>query len=459
MKKLATAIIIFFNINLIFTQTTEQHLKTIDDFLIEEYKKNEPGAVILVAKEGTIILQDSYGLASLKPKRKMKTDMVFQIASITKQFVATAILQLVEEQKMNLEDPIQKYVPYYPEKKYPITIHHLLSQTSGIPEYFILSDDELYLLAKEHTPEELINYYKDAPLNFKPGSKWEYSNSNYPLLGAALENVTGLSLRTYLQKYIFNPLNMNSTGLWFNENIKSKRIPEGYNYNNLGQLYPAPKIVGSAMYAAGGMVSTINDLFKWNRALKNKKILSEFVVNTLTSEKYTTDHQGTGYGYGVFLKNIKGSSTIEHGGNLYGFTSTTLYLPKEDIFICILTNKKYDRTDEIANYIASVIINKPLKILSEKEITTEKLKDYIGTYQLVDNSISRVLEIRLFNGQPLLIDPKEPDSAAILTPGGEDALLLKVGNAYFKFSRNESNQVTGYKVKQGDKTFIFKKIK
>ena len=97
MKKLATAIIIFFNINLIFTQTTEQHLKTIDDFLIEEYNKNEPGAVILVAKEGTIILQDSYGLASLKPKRKMKTDMVFQIASITKQFVATAILQLVEE--------------------------------------------------------------------------------------------------------------------------------------------------------------------------------------------------------------------------------------------------------------------------------------------------------------------------------------------------------------------------
>jgi len=449
-------IICFINFN--YAQNENEHIKTIDEFLELEYTNDKPGAVVLIAKNNDIIFEKAYGLASLKPKRKMKTNMVFQIASITKQFVATAILQLVEKGKIDLEDPIQKYVPYYPIKKYPITIHHLLSQTSGIPEYFILEDDELHLLAKEHTPKELINYYKDEPLNFKPGEQWQYSNSNYPLLGAALEKITGLSLKEYLQKNIFSPLNMSSTGLWYNKGIQKKRIPIGYNYDKKNNLFPAPKIVGSAMYAAGGMVSTVQDLFLWNKALEDKTIISEYVVKQLTSEKTTNDNEGTSYGYGVSLKHIGDSPTIQHGGNLYGFTSSTLYLPNEKIYVCILANKKYDRTEEISNYIASLLINKPLEIYSEKEIKEEKLKDYIGTYQLIQKDINRILEIKIYQGQPILIDPKEPESAAILTPTEEDILLLKVGSAYFKFNRDDRDQVIGYTVKQGDQTFEFKKV-
>lgn len=458
MKKhlLIVLTLVFANLN--YAQDNSKNLKIIDNFLIEEYPKNEPGAVVLIAKKGKIVFEQAYGLASLKSKRKLKTDMVFQIASITKQFVAVAILQLVEDGKMALNDTIQKYVPYYPSKKHPITIHHLLSQTSGIPEYFILEENELHLLAKEHTPKELIAYYKDEPLSFKPGEKWNYSNSNYPLLGAALEKVTGLSLKKYLQKNIFEPLKMNSTGLWYNDNIKKKRIPIGYNNKN-DSLFPAPKIVGSAMYAAGGVVSTTNDLFLWNRALKDKTIISKFVVDKLVTEKIINSGEGTGYGYGVFLKNINGSPTVQHGGNLYGFTSTALHLPNEDVFVSILANTKYDRTEEIANYIASLLIDKPIEIFSSKEISKELLKDYVGVYEMQSEEISRTFEIKLFDGKVLLSDPKEPESSAFLTPSKKDILLLKAASAYFKFTRNEQDLITGFTVKQNGDMFTFKKIK
>lgn len=438
-------------------QIYKEHIKTIDKFLSKEYSKEDPGVTVLIAQNGDVLYKNAFGLASLKPKRKMKVDMVFQVASITKQFVSAAILKLIEEGKMSLEDTIQKYVPYYPSKKHPITIHHLLSQTSGIPEYFILEENELHLLAKEHTPKELISYYKDTPLSFKPGEKWQYSNSNYPLLGAALEKATGLSLKDYLRINFFDPLEMTSSGLWYNDNIKEKRIPVGYNYNEEG-LFPAPKIIGSAMYAAGGIVSTINDLFIWNRALKNNTSLSKFIVEGLTTENTTNSGEGTGYGYGFFLNHINGSATIQHGGNLYGFTSTALYLPNEDIFICILSNKKYDRTEEISDYIASLLINKPLEIFASKEISKEQLKDYVGIYEMQNEDISRTFEIKIFKDKILLSDPKEPESSAFLTPAGKDVLILKVASAYFKFTRDAQNVIDGYTVKQNDETFTFKKV-
>ncbi len=438
-------------------QNQDNHIKVINEFLTEEYPKNEPGATVLIAKDGKIIFEKAYGLASLQPKRKMKTNMVFPIASMTKQFTSAAILQLVEQGKMSLQDTIQKYVSYYPTKKYAITIHHLLSQTSGIPDYFDVDEEEFGLLSQEHTPKQLIDYYRDYPLNFKPGDKWEYSNSNYPLLGAALEKVTGMPLKDYLEQYLFKPLNMNSSGLWYTKHIKKKRIPTGYNIKQ-GKLYEGPNMVGSALYASGGIVSSVDDLFLWNRALRNKNIISEYVVEQLIKENINNSEDTTGYGYGFFLRNLQGSPTIEHGGNLFSFTSGGLYLPKEDIFICILANTKFDRVQELSNYIASVLINKPIEIFSKKEISKEILKDYIGTYELQSEEVSRTFEIKLFDNLLLLSDPKAPESDAILTPSDKDIFILKAVSASFKFNRDENNQVMGYMVKQGDNTFEFKKI-
>ncbi|WP_299440858.1 serine hydrolase domain-containing protein [uncultured Aquimarina sp.] len=457
MKKNFTVILVFLCIGLCNAQNDTKYLKTIDQFLIEEYPKGEPGSVVLIAKKGTIIFEKAYGLASLKPKRKLKSNMVFQIGSMSKQFVSAAILQLVERGKMKLSDTIQKYVPYYPIKKYPITIHHLLSQTSGIPEYFDVDDNEFYLLAKEHTPKQLIEYYKNRPLIFKPGEKWSYSNSNYPLLGAAIEKVTGLSLKEYLRINLFEPLNMTSTGLWYTNTTKKKRIPVGYNNKN-GKLFPGPKIVGSALYAPGGIVSTVQDLFLWNKALKEKTKISKYVVKQLTTEKTNTAGEGTGYGYGFFLKKLQGSPTIQHGGNLFGYTSYGIFLPNEDIFISILANTKFDRAEQLTQYIGSVFLNNPIEIFTKKEISKELLKDYVGIYELLNEKINRTFQIKLFDNLLVLSDPKAPENDAILTPSEKDVFILKAANAVFKFQRDNTNKINGYTVKQGD-IYKFNKVK
>ena len=438
-------------------QNTTEPLKTIDDFLSIEYSKKEPGAVVLIAKNGNILFEKAYGLASLKPKRKLKSNMVFQIGSMSKQFVSAAVLQLVEQGKLNLEDPIQNYVPYYPKKKYPVTIHHLLSQTSGIPDYFDVDDNEFDLLAKTYTPKQLIDFYKNQPLNFKPGEQWQYSNSNYPLLGLAIENVSGLSLRTYLDRYIFQPLNMSATGLWYTDTTKEKNIVTGY-YTRNNRFLEGPKISSSALYAPGGIVSTVDDLLKWNEALKNRTIISEFVVNHLIEEQKTLDGKGTGYGYGLALKNVQGSPTIQHSGILFGFTSTGMYLPNEDIYVCILSNSKFDRTEELANYCASMILNKPLKIYSKTEISKELLNDYLGTFKLQSETLERTFELLVFDNQLILHDPNAPQNDAVLTPAGTDQFVLKTAGAYFQFNRNDKGKVISYVIKQGKDTFFFKKV-
>ncbi|MGV6830399.1 MAG: serine hydrolase domain-containing protein [bacterium] len=440
-----------------YAQEVSQKIETIDQFLLEEYPKNEPGAVVLIAKDGRIILEKAYGLASLKPKRSLKSDMVFQIGSMSKQFVSLAVLQLAEKGKIDLKAPIQNYVPYYPKKTYELTVHHLLSQTSGIPEYFDVDENEFDLLNQDYTPRELIDFYKNEPLLFKPGEKYYYSSSNYPLLGLAIENVTGQSLRDYLTTNVFNPLGMTSTGLWYRAETKPKKIAKGYSETSNG-FKEGPKISSTALYAPGGVVSTAYDQFLWYKELRNREIFSDDVIDLLITEKTTLEGNGTNYGYGVALKEVQGSATIQHSGILYGFTSTGMYLPKEDIYVCVLSNTKFDRTEELANYMASVIMGNPLEIYSKSEVSAELLQNYIGTYELQSETLSRSFQLKAFDNMLVLHDPIAPKNDAFLTPSGEDRFLLKTAGAYFLFKRDENNNVHQMEITQGNDVFLFQRI-
>jgi CubicO group peptidase (beta-lactamase class C family) len=141
---------------------------------------------------------------------------------MTKQFTSVAVLQLMEAGKVQLDEPIQTYLPYFTTKEHTITIHHLLSQTSGIPEFFDVDEDEFAILHQKHTPQELIDCFQDRPLQFEPGSSFSYSNSNYPLLGAIIEVVSGMSLADYLDEHIFGPLNMNNTSFKGSEPLSQR---------------------------------------------------------------------------------------------------------------------------------------------------------------------------------------------------------------------------------------------
>ncbi|PRY87068.1 serine hydrolase domain-containing protein [Mongoliibacter ruber] len=419
--------------------------QTIDNFLEKEYAGNNPGAVILIAQNNQIIFKNAYGLSDVKKRKTIKTDMIFQVGSMTKQFTSTAVLQLVEQGKVSLDDPIQKYVKYFPNKEYPVTIHHLLSQTSGIPEFFDIDEDEMYLLSQEHTPEQLISYFKDLPLAFEPGSEFQYSNSNYPLLGVVIEEVSGMSLKEYLKVNLFEPLKMHSTSLWYADKTKKKRIANGYR-SYQGELISSPKIVGSVPYAAGAIVSTAEDLLLWNRELKNRTFLSDFIVESLITEKQTYSGTGTGYGYGFFIKELVGYKTIQHGGNLYGFTSSGLYLPDEDLFVCILSNKSLERTEKVANYLASEVLGTPLEIEDKSQLVYGEFEEYFGTYQLKGDS--KLIEIFMLDDVLLLDFPEARGTGTILTVIDKDKMESKAVNALIQFTRDKKGQIIGFTADQ-----------
>ena len=431
-------------------QNYNGELARIDAFLNEEYPSDKPGAAVLIAREGEIIYKKAFGLANLKKKKPLNTDMIFQLGSTTKQFTSAAILQLIEQNKVSLNDKIQKYVGYYPQKEYEITIEHLLSQTSGISNFFDVDENELHLLSQEHTPRQLIEYYAQEPLLFEPGTQFQYSNSNYPLLGAVIEKVSGLTLEEYFARNIFQPLGMSSSNLWYRADFKKKRITQGYRFTD-GELVRSPKVVGSVVYAAGGIVSTVDDLLTWNRALRNRTLLSDNIVTQLTSEKTTSDGKGTGYGYGFFINELQGHKTVEHGGLLYGFTCDALYIPEEDIFVCVLTNKSRERPEEVADYLASIMIGKPIDILGKLALNYEEKKEYLGTYQMVGGQ-EKIIEIKFVDDLVFLYFPQSPGTEVEVVPVDDNTFKSTKADIEISFSRNDSGDIKGFTAEQDEIT-------
>ncbi len=427
----------------------------IENFLEKEYSENNPGAVILIVKNNQVIFKEAFGVSDFKKSKPIKPDMIFQIGSMTKQFTSAAVLQLVESGKVSLDDPIQKYIDYFPKKEYTITIHHLLSQTSGITEFFDIDEEEMHLLSQEHTPEQLISYYKNKPLEFEPGTRFQYSNSNYPLLGVVIEKVSGMSLKNYLNLNLFEPLQMSSTSLWYNDETKKKRIAKGHR-SYQGKLTYSPEIVGSVPYAAGAIVTTVDDLLIWNRELKKRTVLTDFVVEGLITEKQTNSGIGTGYGYGFFTKELLGHRTIQHGGNLYGFTSSGLYLPTEDLFVCILSNKSLERTEEVANYLASEVLGTPSKIKDKNQLEYSKYEEYFGTYQLKDDT--KLIEIFMIDDVLVLDFPEAKGTGTKLTMIDKDKMESVKVNVMVKFKRSNEGDITGFTADQNGIT-EWRKIK
>jgi len=211
----------------VYSQISQQTIKNIDTYLNDEFQPDKPGIIIRINRNNQKVYEKAVGLANVEKEIPLQTDLIFPIGSMTKQFTAIAILQLYEQKKLLLSDEIQKYIPSFPKKKNPITIHHLLTMTSGIPEYFDVEEHETHLITKEYSKIELINIFKNRYLDFQPGNKWGYSNSNYYLLGMIIEKVSGLNYEEYITTHFFKPLKMDESYYWFKSEIPKNRLALG----------------------------------------------------------------------------------------------------------------------------------------------------------------------------------------------------------------------------------------
>lgn len=366
---------------IIGTTVANKMVAECDAIFQQAYTNNSPGAAILIAKGDKILYRKAFGMANLELNVKMKPESVFQLASITKQFTAVAIMMLVEQGKLSLKDSLSKFISDFPRGN-EITVHHLLNHTSGIKSYTNLPEFRAKTRL-DMTPAEIIQFFKKQPLEFNPNEKYEYSNSGYLLLGYIIEQLSGVSYGEFIQKNIFDKLGMKQSYYADSYKIIPNRA-SGYQLYE-GNHENAEYMSTTIPYAAGSLMSTIDDMYLWSKAIHNNLLISESSKRIAFSNHSLTNGKPTNYGYGWAINEIAGISTIEHAGGINGFTTSGIYVPDSNIYSIVLTNIDDGKGPETANIkIISALLGNPNKERPVVHLSESEMKKWVGAYQFED---------------------------------------------------------------------------
>jgi CubicO group peptidase (beta-lactamase class C family) len=401
--------------------------------VVQSYAANQSfmGSV-LIARGSHVLLSKGYGFANLEWNIPNSPTTKFRLGSITKQFTAASILLLEQRGKLNVSDPVKKYMPDAPAAWDKITIFHLLTHTSGIPS-FTGFPDYTKLEPFATTAEQLVTRFRDKPLDFEPGEKWSYSNSGYVLLGYLIEKISGSSYEKFVNENIFTPLGMKDSGYDSNTAVISHRasgyVPGAHGPDNAGFIHM------SVPHAAGGLYSTTEDLLKWEEGLFGGKLLS-----AASLEKMTTPFKDN-YAFGLQVETKGSRKVIQHGGGIEGFNTELAYYPEDQLTIVALANVNGQAVSEIASKLAAIAHGEPVKLQTErKEVKVDPkiLARYVGTYQIAPGAN---MLITLDGDQ--LSEKLGSQATFPIFPESESLFFLKVVDAEIEFIKDASGAATG----------------
>ena len=350
MKKIILTSLLLLIQVVVFAQNLD---KKIDSLLLNVFTDNNgPGGVFMITKAGKSIYQKAFGKANIELDVDMNTANVFQLGSITKQFTAVAILMLEENGKLSTNDSISKFIPDYPNGK-NITIHQLLNHTSGVKDFTKMKSIS-QIAQKDLSPKELVDFFKNEPVDFQPGEKFEYNNSGYAVLGYIIELVAKETYQDYIQKNIFAKAGMQHSRYASDIAIIPNRA---YGYQKKSnQFVNKIKISFSIPYASGSLMSTLDDMLKWQNALNQNLLLKASSIQKAFTKSNLNNGDVVNYGYGWHLLNINGISTREHGGSVFGFKTMGIYIPSKDIYVLGLTNCDCNSPTQVTRDIAKLLI-------------------------------------------------------------------------------------------------------
>src|SRR5690349_21916590 len=353
----------------------QDHAAKIQEVLELAHKYRQFNGSALVAENGKVVYKNAFGMANMEWNIPNTSDTKFRLGSITKQFTATIILQLVEQGKIKLDGKLSDYLPdYRKDVGEKVTIHNLLTHTSGIPSYTSQPGFFENVSRNPYKVDEFVKKYASGDLEFAPGSKFVYDNSGYFLLGAIIEHVTGKPYEQVLKENIFDPVGMKNTGYDHHDTIIAKRAA-GY-VKTAGGYANAPYLDMSIPYAAGSLYSTVEDLYLWDQALYTDKLLtaqSKELMYTPFLEKYA-------YGWAVadasFKQNDQPVPEISHGGGINGFSTIIARFPREKNLIVLLDNTGQPM-DPLSEKIARILYTQPYELpkMSIVEILNQTIKD------------------------------------------------------------------------------------
>lgn len=401
------------------------------------------GAVIVIDDE-KIVYEGGFGLANREHNVPNTAATKFRLGSVTKPLTAMAIMLLQERGKVSVTDPVSKHLTDTPETWRDITIHHLLTHTSGIPNYTEFPDLETMLrtLRMPATVDQVIDSFREKPLDFQPGKEFSYSNSGYIVLGKIIEIASGQSYEAFMREAIFGPLGMKDTGYDRSEVILPGRA-QGYQGRG-DNVENAPFMDMSWPYAAGGIYSTVRDMARWFQALSEEKLLSDESYKAM----YTPCKDD--YACGWIVRNRGDRRMLSHGGGIHGFQSTIVRFPDEGIGVVVLSNVIPSEVGRIANDLAGIALGDEVaipKALVEAKINPASFDALAGKYQLAPG---KIVSFRR-EGDRYFTQITGQDELEIF-PSSETEYFLKVAKARVTFVKDEQGRATHVILHQGGRT-------
>lgn len=417
-----------------YAYTQDSTAQKLDELMQAYYDQGKFSGSVLVARQGKILLDKGYGYRNYKDSSLHDPHTVFQIASVTKQFTSTMVLKLVELKKLALTDKVSRFYPGYPHGD-SITIEHLLSHTSGIWDYTRDGNARNPPAGRSLSVAETVKFFKDKPLDFSPGTNWSYSNSGYYLLGAIIQQVTGMTYEQAIRKYIFTPLGMHESGFDF-RNLASRDKAVGYYADSTEPATKiAPVVDSCGPFAAGAIYSTVEDLYKWHRALQQYTIIGK-----ATLQKAYTPVKNK-YGYGWIIDSLYGKLMVSHSGGIFGFRSDLARVPEDDVCVILLCNTEIPGLSNITRRVLAATYGKPYAVpvlLEAVPIREEVQKRYTGTYKIETNGV--LVDVVLESGRLMARPHKGPPSELLAL---DDTHFFLSNEHEFKiyFEMDEKGQV------------------
>lgn len=430
----------------------------VDSLVKELSSQDQPGVAVLVSRGGKVLFSKGYGLANVEDKVPVTNKTKFRIGSVTKQFTAASILKLQEEGKLSVKDTLDKFIPDYPRGD-EVTLHHLLTHTSGIKSYTSRPD----FLEKVKTviePDDLIASFKKDKFDFDPGTKWAYCNSGYFLLGHIVGKVSGKPYGEYLQENFFEPLEMKSSGI-HRPDLGLEHEASGYSFVD-DKFEDALNWHMSHAGAAGAIYSTVEDLQRWNEGVFGGKVLQEeSLAAAFTKAEVKDGDNALDYGYGWMMGKQRGMDTISHGGGLQGFSSYLTRFPEQDLTVAVLHNALPSSGRLQPSQIASIVA----EFYLWEEMGPRPVPDVEVS---VDPNIYAELAGRYdYKGAIMIVTTADDQLFAQLTaqprhqiyPTSASKYFWKVVDAQVEFLRDDDNKVTAAQHTQNGRTFKAPRLK
>jgi CubicO group peptidase (beta-lactamase class C family) len=426
--------------------------KKIDELLAAHARVNGFSGTALLASRGEPLFAKGVGYANVEWQIPNTVKTKFRIGSMTKQFTSMLVMQLREQGKVRLEDSVCVYVTPCPDAWKPVTIHHLLTHTSGIPTYTgIASWRETNMVPK--TIDQMLAVFRDLPLQWTPGDKYAYNNSGYFLLGVVIEKAAGKKYEQALQEMILTPLGLTDTGYDWSKTIIPRRA-SGYSGRG-GALQNAAALDMQQPYAAGSLYSTVDDLLKWDQALYTEKLLPAAAKQVM----WTPFRDNYAYGWIIgepAAALFGGHRRVAHTGGINGFSSVIVRLPETNVTVIVLANNDAVNASTVARDVAAVYYGQPYTIPALRTAATINpavLNGYVGKYELAPGFVVTVTR----EGNSLMTQATGQGKFEIF-PESDTTFFAKVTELTVTFVSGADGRVTHFTLTQGGRVQTAKRL-